>query len=78
MHEHIFIDLTKQVIVAGMLNDPGLMAAELSEFWRLGGRTVVDCTTRTIGREPGCAGNYFEDDWAPYRYGVRLVPRTIY
>ena len=43
---------TKQVIVGGMLSDEDSMVAELSEFANVGGRTVTDCTTDMIGRNP--------------------------
>ena len=51
-HEHLVIDLTRQVIQGGRINDLGLLENELSAFAAIGGKTLVDCTTREIGRDP--------------------------
>ncbi len=51
-HEHIFINLLREYRANGLLDDPELMAAELARFAAAGGRTVVDCTTRELGRAP--------------------------
>ena len=51
-HEHIFIDLVREYRGNGLLNDPTLAADELARFIAAGGRTVVDCTTTGLGRDP--------------------------
>lgn len=51
-HEHIFIDLLREVRTDGLLNDPQLMAEELERFRMAGGRTVVDCTNVGLARDP--------------------------
>jgi phosphotriesterase-related protein len=51
-HEHVLIDLTRQVIVGGLLSDVDLMIQELQEFVAAGGTTIVDCTSDAIGRDP--------------------------
>jgi|SRR5690554_5018050 len=52
-HEHLFINhqwVSKQP--GGILNDIELAVAELIEFKNLGGKTVVDATSRGLGRAP--------------------------
>jgi predicted metal-dependent phosphotriesterase family hydrolase len=51
-HEHLLIDLTRQIIIGGRLNDLKLLKQELNAFTEIGGRTLVDCTTDPIGRDP--------------------------
>jgi predicted metal-dependent phosphotriesterase family hydrolase len=51
-HEHLVIDLTRQVIQGGRINDLALLQGELLEFAAVGGKTIVDCTTQEIGRDP--------------------------
>ena len=51
-HEHLLIDLTRQVIQGGRINDLSLLQGELNAFAAIGGKTLVDCTTREIGRDP--------------------------
>lgn len=51
-HEHIFINLLREYRADGLLDDADLMAAELARYTAVGGRTVVDCTTRELGRAP--------------------------
>ena len=51
-HEHLLIDLTRQVIQGGCINDLDLLQDELTAFAKIGGKTLVDCTTREIGRDP--------------------------
>jgi len=51
-HEHLLIDLTRQVIQGGRINDLALLERELNAFADAGGKTLVDCTTDEIGRDP--------------------------
>lgn len=51
-HEHLIVDLTPQVPFSGLLNEPALTVAELAAFTSAGGRTVVDCGSDPIGRDP--------------------------
>jgi predicted metal-dependent phosphotriesterase family hydrolase len=51
-HEHLLIDLTRQIMVGGCINDVALAADELTAFLQVGGTTLVDCTTSDIGRDP--------------------------
>lgn len=51
-HEHIFINLVREYRGDGLLNDEALLRAELSEFVGSGGRTLIDCTSDDIGRDP--------------------------
>ncbi|HEY9389840.1 MAG TPA: hypothetical protein VIR27_08745 [Mycobacteriales bacterium] len=52
MHEHLFINLLREYRGDGLLNDPRLAAEECARFAALGGRTVVDCTNGSMGRDP--------------------------
>ncbi len=49
-HEHLFINLTKQIMIGGVINDADLIAQELAAFVEVGGRTIVDLTTNDNGR----------------------------
>lgn len=51
-HEHVFIDLVREYRGDGLLNDPALAVAELQAYVGAGGRTVVDCTSIGLGRDP--------------------------
>lgn len=51
-HEHLFLDIIREYRGAGLLNDPVLMAEELAHFAACGGRTIVDCTSRGLSRDP--------------------------
>jgi len=51
-HEHVFINLVREYRGDGLLNDVALMRAELARFVRSGGRTLIDCTSDDIGRDP--------------------------
>jgi phosphotriesterase-related protein len=47
-HEHLFINLMRERRGDGLLNDPELMAEELSVYAAQGGRTVWDLTTAEL------------------------------
>ncbi len=49
-HEHLFVNLTKQILIGGVINDAELVVQELNAFVGVGGRTIVDLTTNDNGR----------------------------
>jgi predicted metal-dependent phosphotriesterase family hydrolase len=51
-HEHLIVDITLQAPFGGLLIEPELTIAELQVFIDQGGRTVVDCGSPPIGRDP--------------------------
>lgn len=51
-HEHVFIDLVREYRGDGLLNDRALAVEELRAFTAAGGRTLVDCTSLGLGRDP--------------------------
>lgn len=51
-HEHVFIDLVREYRGDGLLNDRALAVEELGAFVAAGGRTVVDCTSVGLARDP--------------------------
>lgn len=51
-HEHVFINLVREYRGEGLLNDPALMGNELQRFVSAGGKTIIDCTSDDIGRDP--------------------------
>jgi predicted metal-dependent phosphotriesterase family hydrolase len=51
-HEHLFLNLMAEYKKEGVLNDEGLAIAELAPFVALGGRTIVDCTSVELDRDP--------------------------
>ena len=59
-HEHIFINLMRDYRLAGLLNDPIVMAEELALFKEAGGATVVDVTTAEITR--GANGGLLDNE----------------
>ena len=59
-HEHLFINLMRDYRLAGLLNDPDLMAEELEPFKAAGGSTIVDVTTAEISR--GANGTMLDDE----------------
>ena len=52
MHEHVLIDLTREIRHGGILNDIPISIRELSAFRAWGGRTIVDLTARGMGGDP--------------------------
>lgn len=53
MHEHVFVDLWRELAREGVLSDLDLAVTELADYVDAGGRTLVECSTREIGRDPG-------------------------
>ncbi|TAN34616.1 phosphotriesterase-related protein [bacterium] len=51
-HEHFFINLLREYRGEGLLNDPELAKDEVLRFKAAGGRTVVDCTSIGLQRDP--------------------------
>jgi phosphotriesterase-related protein len=51
-HEHVFIDLMNEYKKEGVLNDARLAESELKKFVAIGGRSLVDCTSLELGRDP--------------------------
>ena len=51
-HEHLFTNLTKQILIGGVINDRRLVAQEVERFAAVGGGTIVELTTSDIGRNP--------------------------
>ena len=51
-HEHVFVDLVREYRGDGLLNDRALAVEELEAFTEAGGRTLVDCTSVGLGRDP--------------------------
>lgn len=58
MHEHVFVNLKRELGTVGLLVDPRLMAEEISSFAAAGGGTIVDVTSAelTWGAAPDPAG----------------------
>ena len=53
MHEHLFLDLTKDTWTNNnFLSDPDLTAIELERYKQAGGVTLVDQTNRGLGQDP--------------------------
>lgn len=87
-HEHVFLDLVREYRGDGLLNDRALAIAELGLFVEAGGRTLVDCTSVGLARDPlalrdvaqatglnivtGCG--YYRD---PYLDRDRLDPLSV-
>lgn len=51
-HEHVFVDLVREYRGDGLLNDRTLAVRELRLFADAGGRTLVDCTSVGLARDP--------------------------
>src|ERR1700747_3400987 len=52
MHEHVFINQMREYRGVGLLNDPELAVLELAPFTGQGGKTLVDCSTSELQRDP--------------------------
>jgi predicted metal-dependent phosphotriesterase family hydrolase len=66
-HEHLFTDVLREYRGTGLLHDVDLAVEELGLFADAGGGTLVELTTREIGRDPvGLAE-------VSRRSGVRIV-----
>lgn len=51
-HEHTFLDVMREYRGDGLVHDATLIAADLSEYASLGGRTIVDVTSRGLRPQP--------------------------
>ncbi len=51
-HEHTFLDVMREYRGDGLVNDAALVAADLREYASLGGRTIVDVTSRGLRPQP--------------------------
>ena len=51
-HEHVFLDLVREYRGDGLLNDRALALRELGAYVDAGGRTLVDCTSVGLSRDP--------------------------
>lgn len=51
-HEHIFLNVLREYRGDGLLNDFDLAVDELRMFRDVGGRTIIDCTTRGLEPDP--------------------------
>ena len=51
-HEHVFLDLVREYRGNGLLNDRHLAVTELQAYVDAGGRTLVDCTSVGLARDP--------------------------
>ena len=78
MHEHLFLDLTKDTWTNNnFLSDPDLTAIELERYKQAGGVTLVDQTNRGLGQDPRAVkadGRALRPERHPR---VRLVPRAV-
>lgn len=52
-HEHTFLDVMREYRGDGLVQDAALIAADLREYASLGGRTIVDVTSRGLRPQPG-------------------------
>jgi phosphotriesterase-related protein len=51
-HEHTFLDVMREYRGDGLVHDAALIAADLRDFASLGGRTIVDVTSRGLRPQP--------------------------
>jgi predicted metal-dependent phosphotriesterase family hydrolase len=51
-HEHTFVDTMREYRGDGLVDDAPMILADLRRFAELGGRTIVDCTTRGLRPRP--------------------------
>lgn len=54
-HEHTFLDAMREYRGDGLINDAELVTGELAEYRALGGRSIVDCTSRGLRPQPTLA-----------------------
>lgn len=51
-HEHIYLNLMLEYKKEGVLNDETIAIPELQKFVALGGKSLVDCTSLELDRDP--------------------------
>ena len=51
-HEHLWINLVREYRGDGLINDESLVLRELAHYKDIGGRTIVECTSQGLGRDP--------------------------
>jgi predicted metal-dependent phosphotriesterase family hydrolase len=51
-HEHTFLDTMREHRGDGLVSDAALVTEELLEYRALGGRSIVDCTSRGLRPQP--------------------------
>ena len=51
-HEHVYLNLMLEYKKEGVLNDEPLAVRELQQYVEAGGRTLVDCTSVELDRDP--------------------------
>lgn len=51
-HEHTFLDVMREYRGDGLVHDATLIAADLRDYASLGGRTIVDVTSRGLRPQP--------------------------
>jgi phosphotriesterase-related protein len=51
-HEHTFLDVMREYRGDGLVHDARLIAADLRDYASLGGRTIVDVTSRGLRPQP--------------------------
>lgn len=61
MHEHLFLDMIRELRMEGLLNDVPLAVAELERFRDAGGHTIVDLTNSGLGRAPHAVRHVSEE-----------------
>jgi predicted metal-dependent phosphotriesterase family hydrolase len=52
MHEHIFNNMMREFRLEGLMSDFPLAVHEISRFREAGGRSIVDLTNASLGRQP--------------------------
>jgi predicted metal-dependent phosphotriesterase family hydrolase len=51
-HEHLWLNLVREYRGDGLINDEALVLRELDYYKEIGGRTIVECTSQGLGRDP--------------------------
>lgn len=67
MHEHLHVDLHRELFRDGLLNDDALVEQELVRAQRAGIQTLVDCTSGGLDRRPELLKRFSE------KVGIRVV-----
>ncbi len=76
VHEHLFVDMysphKNPVYIDNVLDDVDLIVKELEPFQQAGGRTIVEVTNQSLGRDPLALKQIAE------RTGINVVAATGY
>ncbi|MCM3658335.1 hypothetical protein M3147_13855 [Agromyces mediolanus] len=78
VHEHLAVNMMRELRAPGLLNDGVQALAELKRFREHGGRTVVDLTNRSLGQHPLALRRFSEQSGVNIILGTGLYRQAYF